>query len=210
MLSLTHLAESLFATMANENRMPFLSVCGLTEFANLDYVASVSDFAFCEGTLDRFGGRAFDGASRVDVVVRLRAGAAAAFELKLGETRLAKTRVDEEWLRPCEPSHDGRRWRGNMMAILDRRFLGPVPQDLFVTTTRDKVVLERDWFVVARQGTLDSWKTSPPNFGPHVRQVSFENVVHKLGGKDAFNGLVRRELEMDFYEDWIAAARGTG
>jgi hypothetical protein len=212
--SLTHVAEQLFAALANEqsNRMPFLSVCGLTEHADLSYVASVRDFAFCEGCLNDFGGKKFDGASRVDVVVRLRAGVAAAFELKLGATRLTKKRVNEEWLQPCEPSHDGKRWKGSMMAILDRRFSKPIPRNLFVATNgekEEKVRLERDWFVVARQVTLKSWETSPPDFGRHVRQVSIENVVHELGGKNDFNALVQRQLKMDFYEEWIASAKVT-
>ena len=208
-LSLTHLAESLFVEMANQKRSAFLSVCGLTEFADLDYVARVPEFAFCEGRLARFGDRIFDGASRVDVVVRLRAGTAAAFELKLGTTGLAKTNV-EKWLKHCAVSHGGRRWKGSMMAILDRRFPKPVPQNLFVKTTDDQVLLERDWFVVARQRTLNSWKNSPPNFGDHARQVSFESVVHELGGKSAFNALVRKQLEIDFYDAWIASTKGTG
>jgi len=83
-----------------------------------------------------------------------------------------------------------------------------------VTTESDKVVLERHWFVVAHQNTLNSWKMSPPDFGAHVGQVSFENVVHELGGKNAFNRLVqrlvRRELGRDFYEEWIAPVKGAG
>lgn len=203
-LSLTHFAESLFAAMANESRESVLAACGLTTVADPELVKGADQMAFCHVGLESFSGKSFDRASQVDVVFRVRDGLAVAFELKLGRTRLDKTRVDEEWLRPCETSHGGRRWRGNMMAILDRRFPGPPPDDLAVQVKSGRLVLLREWVVVARQETLESWRMTPPEFGSHVAQVSFESVIEAFGGKIAFNDLVRRQLDIDYFDKWVA------
>src|SRR5438105_2092983 len=106
--SLSHIAEPLFAEMINRNREGFLRRCNLFDQADLDFVRSFPVIAECDARLERFGGRGFDGKSRVDVVVRLRKDLATGFELKLGQTGLDKNIVNK-WLAPCTPSHKDRR-----------------------------------------------------------------------------------------------------
>lgn len=202
-IALTHFAESVFAAMVNEQRDAFLSLCGLTDEADADFVHAVHELAACEVQFEPFGGRAFDGASRVDVVVRLRRNRAVPFELKLGSTRLNKARINGEWLAPCQPSHDDRRWKGNMMAILDRRFSEPVPDELIVNVEGERLTLTRTWFVITRRQTLNAWATSPPGFGEHVRRIAFEDVVQKFGGQNAFNRMILKMLDFDFYREWV-------
>lgn len=202
-IALTHFAEKVFAAMVNKHRDAFLSLCGLTDEADADFVHAVPELAACEVRFEKFGGRAFDGASRVDVVVRLGRDRAVPFELKLGSTRLNKARINGEWLAPSQPSHDDQRWKGNMMAILDRRFSEPVPDELIVKVEGERLTLTRTWFVITRRQTLKAWKTSPPGLAEHVRFRAFEDVVQSFGGQNAFNRMVREMLDFDFYSKWF-------
>ncbi len=207
-VSLTHIAEPIFAAIVNRIREPFLDLCGLREQADLDFVRSVPELATCEAKLEPLGSRSFDGASRVDVLVRLRKGHAVAFELKLGTTRLSRSRIDEEWLRTCVPTHDNQRWGGNMMAILDRRFSESVPDELFATIetgkgrSRERLLLSRFWFVVTRDEILSQWHTSSPSFSEFVRYCSFEDVVNRFGSQAEFNSLVHEMLNFDYHSVW--------
>lgn len=212
LITLTHVAEKVFAAMVNKQRDAFLSLCGLTEEADADFVHAVDELAVCEVPFERFGGRTFDGASRVDVVVRLARDRAVPFELKLGRTRLNKARINDEWLAHCRPSHDDRRWKGNMMAILDRRFsesvhddlmVKSVPDDLMVKIEGARITLTRNWFVITRRQTLKAWQTSQPGFAEHVRFQAFEDVVDRCGGQNAFNPMIREMLDFDFYSKWF-------
>lgn len=203
-IALTHFAEKVFAAMVNEQRDAFVSLCGLTDDADADFVHAARELAACDVQLARFGGRAFDGASRVDVVVRLRQDRAVPFELKLGGTRLDSARINRDWLAPCQPSsHADNRWRGNMMAILDRRFPEPVPDELIVNVDGERLTLTRSWFVVARRRTINAWATFPPGFSEHVRLLAFEDVVQSFGGRNAFNRMIREMLDFDFYREWV-------
>lgn len=206
-LALTHFSEAIFVALVNQrrNRDAFLSVAGLTG-VDPDFFAAAECVAFREAKLQPYGGRAFDGASRVDVVVRIAPRLATAFELKLGTTRLSKSRIDSEFLVDCSPSHIDKRWRGNMMAILDRRFHGKAAPGEPLTVTVDKVgdlPLTREWFVVARRSTIEQWELTKPMFSEHVGLLEFERIVEVCGGKATFNELVREMLEIDFYEKWI-------
>ncbi len=202
-VSLPHMAEALFVEMVNRRRDEFFSLPELDRLADLDFVRAAPTIASREVPLASFSGRAFDGASRMDVVVRMRPGRATPFELKLGTTRLSKTRVDEEWLACCATSHNGRRWRGKMMAILDRRFPPPVAEELAAEVKGERLVLTPTWFVVTRRATLAAWKISPPNFSANVRLLAFEDVVDAFGGREPFNALAAEALAVDFYREWV-------
>ena len=202
-IALTHLAEKVFARMVNEQPDAFLSLCGLTDEADADFVHAARELAACEVRFEPFGGRSFDGASRVDVVVRLRRDRAVPFELKLGSTRLNKARINDEWLAACQPSHNDRRWKGNVMAILDRRFPVPVPDELIANIEGERITLTRTWFLITRRQTVKAWRTSPPDFGEHVRFLAFEDVIQSFGGQNAFNRMVREMLDFDFYSEWF-------
>ncbi len=203
-IALTHIGEEVFAALVNKQRDAFLDFCGLTDEADADFVKAVPELAACEVRFEPFGGRVFDGASRVDVVVRLRRDRAVPFELKLGSTRLNKARINDEWLAPCQPSsHTDRRWKGNVMAILDRRFSVPVPDDLIVKIEGEPITLTRNWFVITRRQTPKAWETSPPGFAEHVRFRAFKDVVDRCGGQNAFNPMIPEMLDFDFYSKWF-------
>lgn len=205
LLSLTYLSEAIFVEMVNRNRSTFSKVARLGNIAP-DFFAQTPTIAFREVPLEPYARRRFDGASRVDAVVTIAPGLATAFELKLGTTRINKTRVDDEWLAECTPSHGGSRWSGNMMAILERRFENVQPEgDLSVKVNNEQVFsLTRTWYVVARRSVLNSWRNFRPKFSDHVQLLAFEDFVDAFGGKPAFNELVGELLNIDYYDAWIA------
>ena len=209
--SLSYLSEAVFVEMVNRKRSAFSEVARLKDIAP-DFFAQTPTVAFREAALEPYAHRQFDGASCVDTVVSVAPGLATAFELKLGTTRLTKTRVDDEWLAECTPSHGGSRWSGNMMAILERRFKDTKPEgDLRVKVNNEHVfALTRTWYVVARRSVLDSWRTSSPKFSGQVQFLAFEDVVEAFGGKPAFNELVGELLNIDYYDTWITAPDDAG
>jgi len=147
----------------------------------------------------------FDGASRVDVVLWIQENLAVALELKLGETRLTKTRIDDEFLTDCRSSHNDSRIAGNMMAILDRRFgdLAPKP-GLSVQIADTEVPLARDWFIVTRQSVLDRWiGNDRPAFSANTKCVAIGTLVDAFGGKSLFNALVAELLDFDYFDSWV-------
>jgi hypothetical protein len=209
-LSLTHLGESILSAMINQQRDALFSLPGVRELMSRDFVCSEPRIAFPETSLCRFNDRAFDGACRIDVAVLLKPDTATAFELKLGDTRLSARRVNEEWLVPCGTSHGGQRWKGNVMAVLDQRFSEPVDGQLTVTIGERTVPLTREWFVVARRETLDSWQRVRPNFSRYTRLLAFEDMVESFGGEEPFNRMVREMLDVNFYREWVLrSADGT-
>lgn len=204
-ISLSHFAEVMVSQMAERQRVGTVDALGLTDLADLDHVRSVKTFAFHECKLARHHGYIFDGASRVDVVLWIRPTLAVAIELKLGATRLTKTRIDDEFLHDCGTSHNESRIAGNMMAILDRRFGCIAPADgLSVEIGDARVPLSRDWFIVTRQSVLDKWVgDARPNFSPNTSCVTIGTLVTAFGGKPRFNDLVRELLAIDYFDEWV-------
>lgn len=204
-ISLSHLGEVIVAGMAERERTATLDALGLTESADLNHVRAVDKFAFHERRLTRHHGYIFDGASRVDVVLWIRPDLAVALELKLGATRLTKSRIDDEFLRDCRTSHNGQRIAGNMMAILDRRFGRIAPADgLSVDLDDAAVQLSRDWLVVTRASVLDKWVGDDrPNFSQNTTCVTIGALVTAFGGQQPFNTLVRELLDIDYFDAWV-------
>ena len=89
------------------------------------------------------------------------------------------------------------------MAILDRRFPVPVPDELIANIEGERITLTRTWFLITRRQTVKAWRTSPPDFGEHVRFLAFEDVIQSFGGQNAFNRMVREMLDFDFYSEWF-------
>lgn len=201
-LSLSHVGEEIFAELINRRPESFIHVCGLVREADLDFMRKVRRVALCEVPFAKVDGKSFDGACRVDVVVRLRPDVAFPIELKLGHTRLSKQRFDREWLHSCEPSHGGRRWRGSVMAALDRRFSTPTTQELAVSVNQSLRTLTENWLLVVRRAVLDGWRENPPGLQRGMVK-SFEELVEALGGRTALNSVVRDVLgDRDFFADW--------
>lgn len=104
---LPHLGEVILAEMADRNRYHIVRTFGLDEAADLGLVDELDRFAFPERQLAPHGSCSFDGASRIDVTFWIRPELAAACELKLGRTRLSKSRVDDEFVADCRLLHGG-------------------------------------------------------------------------------------------------------
>lgn len=205
-VELTHVGEAVVSTMINTMRLGFVELCGLASRTDSALLADATrPVVHVNANLATYGGLSFDGASCVDLVLRVQENLGVAFELKLGETRLTKSRIDEEWLPDCESSHQGKRWKGNMMAILERKFpTSSVPDVLKARLPDREVPLANEWFIIARSRVIESWAgTARPAFSPNVHFVRFETLVDKFGGKEAFNEMVRKLLNFDFYSTWV-------
>lgn len=203
-IPLSAIGESLIVRIANELRDRFLTLCG-AHFEN-DQLSAVEHRAHQEVKIAPYAGISFDGASRVDMIFLVGPLLAIPFEIKLGTTRLSKSRIDDEWLSGCEWSHGNRRFKGNMMSILERKFPASVPNGNLKVELPDnrEVVLTPEWCLIARQRTLDGWHSNGrPAFSDRVRFLSVEAIVSAYGGHQAFNDLVRNMLSFDYYNTWF-------
>jgi hypothetical protein len=209
-VELTHIGEAIIAGMANDMRCAFLDLCGLTCGVDEMFVADRSrSIAFANVELNGYGGKIFDGTSRVDLVVLIRQNVGVPFELKLGATRLTKNRVDTDWLRKCRSTHKAKRFSGSMIAVLDRKFPAPVPSDPLCVRIGDrKVELTKEWFLIARQQILTKWAGDDrPNFSANAQFIAFEEIVAEFGGQVPFNELVRKLLAFDYHQKWVLPPR---
>ena len=171
-----------------------------------EFIASGREIAFPECPLMPYSGIGFDGASRVDLVVQLAPDEGTAFEIKLGATRLSKTRIDAEWLQPCGRSHGSKRFTGNLMSILERKFGEDVSvDDLRVKNPGNAILkLAPTWIVIAKKAVLQSWRgDNRPAFSNRVCLLVFEDIVDRYGGKEKFNKLVRELLSFDYDDRWV-------
>lgn len=205
-LSLTHLGEQIFAGMINRNQKFLLSFPDVKSIADPDFLPVAS----CEKKIMNFAGRAFDGQCRIDVAVQLRSDSVTAFELKLGTTRLTSNRVNTDWLTGCRESHRGRRWKGNIMSVLERDFRGcaEVPITPLTVQAQNRVLsVTQQWFVVARRRIINGWQAGHlPRFSDRVRMIAFEDAVMSFGGEQSFNQLVGEILPSNFYREWHIGA----
>jgi hypothetical protein len=205
-VSLTHFGEALIARMANGLRDTFLHLCKLREEADPAFLTTSEPIAHRDLALLPYGGIRFDGASRVDLAIRIARDRAVPFEVKLGTTRLSKSRIDDEWLCGCGFSHGHTRFRGNMMSILERKFpRSTAAGELQVALPPNATLnLTRHWVLIAKEAVLNTWiAQNRPAFSDHVRLLSFESIVDCYGGRDKFNALVREMLSFDYYDEWI-------
>jgi hypothetical protein len=205
-VALTHVGEAVISTMIDSMRWEFIELCGLAGRADKAFFSDKTRrLVYTNTKLATYGGLNFDGASCVDIFVRVKENLGVPFELKLGETRLTKSRIDEEWLSGCEPSHKGKRWKGNMMSILERKFpASPERDGLKACPNGVEIPLTQEWFIIARSWIIESWTgAARPDFGPNVHLISFEAIVEKFGGKESFNKMVSNLLNFDFHSSWV-------
>jgi hypothetical protein len=207
-VELTHVGEAIVARMIEALRLRFLDLCDLSPCADEDLYRSTRPIVFANVGLHPYSSVGFDGASRVDLVVLLKEDLGVPFELKLGETRLTKSRVDEEWLSGCKRSHQNKRFSGNMMSVLERKFPPEVPKDSLKAKINGRAVtLTDDWFVIARKRVVESWTgLAKPAFSARVRFMPFESIVGECGGKASFNSMVRELLTIDYFSAWVSNA----
>lgn len=194
-IDLTHIGEAFLQHFIAKNPRTFF------EYAELSYAEVFGGRVYREVQLDPYCGRAFDGESRVDLVVPISNFEAIPIEVKLGTTRLGKTRVDSEWLSGCRPSHN--RWAGNMMSILECRFPAGIPeQPLFVNTSDGRYQLTPNWIVIVRRITAEGWERNGQPAFERAKVVDFDTLIYKLNPSE-FNEIVKSLLNFDFYETWI-------
>jgi hypothetical protein len=201
----THIGEALVAGMIQNLGDKFFDFLREQNSFCTDAIAQVPTRAITEAKLRPYNGINFDGASRVDVLVLLTAEKALPIEVKLGKTRLSKTRIDDNWLRVCGRSHDNARYTGNMMSILERKFpLGPHEDRLMAEVPGgNPVTLMKKWILIAPGEVVDEWKR--PNGMPafeNASLLSFEDLVKVHGGREPFNRLVEKILPTDPYAEW--------
>lgn len=210
-VQLAHFGEDIVHAMVCKLGQQFLALCRDCEDQKV-----TEPIAIKEATLDRYAGLAFDGASRIDMLLLLEGNRGLPFEIKLGSTRLSKGRIDDEWLRGCEKSHCETRWSGNMMSILERDFPEGTTREPLYANVRygaradlQRVMLTPQWFIIARDRVIQSWGRpgARPNFSANVGFLSFESIVARHEGAGVpgqeFNALVRNLLKFDFYKRWI-------
>lgn len=211
-VDLSHVGEAIVSQMIDSMRLRFLDLCQLSERADRLLLADrFQSVVFANVGLTPYGGVSFDGASCVDLVVLIQEKLGVPFELKLGETRLTKRRIGE-WLSGCKLSHRGKRFSGNMMSILERKFPAAVPADTLRARVGDReVALTKEWFVIARSRVLRRWEgVARPAFSANVRLLGFETIVHGFGGQECFNAMVHDVLNFDYYSEWIMTAESIG
>ena len=192
--------------MIESMRLRFLDLCQLSEQVDrLFFTDRSQSIVFTNVGLTPYGGVSFDGASCVDLVVLIQENLGVPLELKLGETRLTKRRIDDEWLSGCKLSHHGKRFSGNMMSILERKFPATVPTDTLRARVGEReVALTKEWFVIARSKVLYQWEgVARPSFSANVRTIGLEKIVHGYGGQESFNTMVHDLLNFDYYSEWI-------
>jgi len=194
---LTHIGEALLEQMAKAKPDKFWQVCGLpAPDPSWDWLVK------SEVPLAPYANRRFDGAHRIDLLLRTGPAEAVAIEAKLGTTGLGKARVNK-WFDTCNSSHGDKRWQGSMMAILEHKFHDGPNEDIVATVAGRQFRISRIWRLIARKSVIDSW-TPPnlPNFSKHVVAVSFDALVSEFT-KEEFNVIVRNLMHFDYYETWL-------
>lgn len=208
-IDLSNVGEAIVSQMIESMRLRFLDICQLSERVDKQFLADKSQpIVYANVRLAPYSGISFDGASCVDLVVLTKEKLGVPFELKLGKTRLTKRRIDGEWLSGCKLSHRGKRFSGNMMSVLERKFPVDLPADTLRAYIGDReVTLTKEWFVIARSKVLRHWEdVARPAFSENVRLLGFETIVHGFGDQECFNLMVHDILNFDYYSEWIMTA----
>ena len=199
-IGLTHLGEAIVQKLIELRPDEFLKLCGRPQ------TGVHGGRVFREVPLREYAGRRFDGASRVDLVVPLSPTEALPVEVKLGETRLSKTRVDTEWLSGCRTSHGDTAWAGNMMSILDQLIPAHATDQCLVGHVDGAdYPLTQAWCVVVRQRTFAAWTGEGRPAFSRARIVSFDELVSAFEPAE-FNEIVRELVSFPYYETWINGA----
>jgi hypothetical protein len=203
MIQLTHIGETLLSEMINRSRpvRDFLAEHSLP-------IASVGNKvnAHSEVQLRHCGRYRFDGAHKLDVAILLGGiKSCVGLEAKLGRDRLSKAEFEKRFLKKCGISHSDSRISGSMISILE----GKLPK---ACDRRDIIVEQQDvdykllpcWLLVVRKRILDVWSRSGrPELSQNCVVLSFEDFVSRYGGREPFNDLVQKLVDVDYYRDWM-------
>jgi hypothetical protein len=196
-IGLTHLGEAIVQMLIEAQPNRFLELCGLPQ------LGVHGSRVFREVELLPYAGKRFDGASRIDLIVPLNAVEALPVEVKLGETRLSKRRVDSEWLSGCRASHDGTRWAGNMMSILDQLVPTHAPEErLIAHANGTDFPLTHSWCVVVRRRTANAWSGPERPAFSRATVVAFDDLVAAFE-PEQFDEMIRRLLTFPYHQTWV-------
>lgn len=200
-LALTHLGEILIAEMFNAS--PAVRAA-LGALAGRDLAAFK---AVAEAPLASCGPLGFDGASRIDVALVDPAGpSCVACEAKLGLELMAKRSFEKRFLGACSTSHKGKRVRGSLPAILERK----LPSVAARTPLKTRIdgahrIVERRWILIVRRPVAARWAArGRPALSPRCSVAVFEDLVTAYGGQAPFNELVGGLVRFDFFAEWLA------
>lgn len=198
-LKLSHIGEPLVAAMIDKSS-------AVKNLLLNDTTGHGNCAVECEAPLDRWNGRIFDGAHRVDVgIFDLRRRTCKAIELKLGKTRMGATEFARRFVQPCGASHNDTRVKGSVISILERHLADSVHAPIELVRNKVTFTLERNWILVVRQSVLSSWSTSGPPTSPNCRTLAIEDLIEALGGKCCFNTLVAELVNGDHFDHWFGA-----
>jgi hypothetical protein len=203
MIKLTHIGEMLLAEMINRSR----PVRNLLAEQSLP-IASVRNKvnALAEIQLHHYGRYQFDGAHKLDVAILLRGiKSCVGLEAKLGRDRLSKAEFEKRFLKKYGISHSGSRISGSMISILEGKLPEPYTLNNVIVKHQDiEYKLLPCWLLVVRKSILDVWSRSGrPALSQNCIVLSFEDFVNRYGGRERFNDLVQKLVDVDYYREWI-------
>jgi hypothetical protein len=150
----------------------------------------------------------FDGLSRIDCVVE-DTKQAAAIEVKLGTTRMGSSEFGSRFFSKCQWSdHVPARVKGNMIAVLDGRFIQPElgQAPLKVELEGRSLAVLQTWFLVLRRDVWRKWEKSTPTFQRPCYVLLFEDFVPAVGGATEFDEIVRLLVGSEFAGPWGCAS----
>jgi hypothetical protein len=176
-----------------------------------DLVSGDSDFHYAvdpEAPLWQWCGRRFDGAHRLDIgLFDLSARRCIAVEAKLGLTRMSAREFTRRFLNGCGTSHEGRRIKGSVISILERKLPGAEYEPIEVVRDGKTYVLDSPWTLIVRDEILEAWSRSErPPLSEKCRILSLQRIVESFGDKESFNNLVTDLVKGDYYEQWFSVA----
>lgn len=200
MIQLSHIGEELVTQMlCHSESVRHHIYPELGSFSNS--LAFVSELG-----LSKCGVLGFDGAHRIDVaILNEQKRICYPIELKLGFSGLSKKSFEDRFLRQCGESHNGSRVRGSMISVLERK-LPPACQnhDLTIEWQGQNYSVSRSWTLIARKRVITNWaKSGAPELSSCCRIVDFESLVSTYGSNEAFNTLVKKLINIDYYREWL-------
>ena len=148
---------------------------------------------------------AFDGLSRIDCILE-DGKQAVALEVKLGTKLMAATKFAERFFSACDWSnHVPARVKGNMIAVLDGRFVQPqlASEPLVVELAGgDTLPVIQAWFLLLRQEVWKKWEKNTPTFQRPCQILLLEELVPAVGGPTGFDEIVRQLVGSEFAVSW--------
>lgn len=198
MIQLSHIGEGLLAQMLSDSQSVRNSLFG-------DLPSSQPTVFVPELKLNKCGSLGFDGVHKIDVAALcLETSICYPIEAKLGFDRLGKNEFEKRFLMECETSHKNTRVKGSMISILERKLPSACRgQDLTVTWKAHEFTVSQSWILIARAEVTNKWNASQaPALSANCQIFDFERLVKAYGSGSEFNSLVRRLIDLDYFNEW--------